>query len=74
MYVFGQFDYMYLNIYAVLFLYFNILNAPHYTQVREIVSVLDIDVLFYPCPKNGPNFRPKVAEMGGKQQFPYMVS
>ncbi|MBA0677332.1 hypothetical protein Goari_018746, partial [Gossypium aridum] len=43
------------------------------TQVREIVAVLDIDVMFYPCPKNGPNFRPKVAQMGGKQQFPYMV-
>ncbi|KHG04527.1 Glutathione S-transferase 2 [Gossypium arboreum] len=42
-------------------------------RVREIVAVLDIDVLFYPCPKNGPNFRPKVAQMGGKQQFPYMV-
>ncbi|KAH0971657.1 hypothetical protein GBA52_023813 [Prunus armeniaca] len=41
--------------------------------VREIVAVLDLDVLFYPCPKNGPNFRRKVAEMGGKQQFPYMV-
>jgi hypothetical protein len=42
-------------------------------QVREIVAVLDLDVLFYPCPKNGPNFRPKVTQMGGKQQFPYMV-
>lgn len=42
-------------------------------QVREIVSVLDLDVLFYPCPKKGPNFRPKVLQMGGKQQFPYMV-
>ncbi|XVE75962.1 hypothetical protein DITRI_Ditri12bG0134400 [Diplodiscus trichospermus] len=41
--------------------------------VREIVAVLDIDVLFYPCPKNGPDFRPKVAQMSGKQQFPYMV-
>lgn len=51
-----------------------ILNAINYIQVREIVSILDIDVLFYPCPRNGPNFRPKVAEMGGKQQFPYMVS
>ena len=34
---------------------------------------LDIDVLFYPCPKDGPNFRPKANEMGGKKQFPYMV-
>lgn len=42
-------------------------------QVREIVSILDIDVLFYPCPKDGPNFRPKANEMGGKKQFPYMV-
>ncbi|CAK7341821.1 unnamed protein product [Dovyalis caffra] len=42
------------------------------SQVREIVAVLDLDVLFYPCPKNGPTFRPKVAQMGGKQQFPYM--
>ncbi|XWS56003.1 hypothetical protein CRYUN_Cryun09bG0049100 [Craigia yunnanensis] len=41
--------------------------------VREIVAVLDLDVLFYPCPKNGPNFRPKAAQIGGKQQFPYMV-
>lgn len=44
-----------------------------FVQVREIVAVLDLDVLFYPCPRNSPNFRPKVAQMGGKQQFPYMV-
>ncbi|RWW24922.1 hypothetical protein GW17_00010762 [Ensete ventricosum] len=40
----------------------------------EIVSILDLDVLYYPCPRNGPNFRPKVLQMGGKQQFPYMGS
>lgn len=48
-------------------------NISECVQVREIVAVLDLDVLFYPCPRNGPNFRPKVAQMGGKQQFPYMV-
>ncbi|ONM04079.1 Thioredoxin family protein [Zea mays] len=42
-------------------------------QVREMVTVLDLDVLFYPCPQKGPTFRPKVLEMGGKKQFPYMV-
>ncbi|KAA0063819.1 Thioredoxin-like protein [Cucumis melo var. makuwa] len=42
-------------------------------SVREIVAVLDLDILFYPCPRNGPNFHPKVLQMGGKQQFPYMV-
>nr|CAD1838593.1 unnamed protein product [Ananas comosus var. bracteatus] len=44
-----------------------------YQLTWEIVSILDLDVLFYPCPRNGPNFRPKVLQMGGKQQFPYMV-
>lgn len=53
-----------------LFLLINILII---FQVREIVSILDLDVLFYPCPRNGPNFRPKVLQMGGKQQFPFMV-
>ncbi|XP_073052516.1 uncharacterized protein [Primulina eburnea] len=48
-------------------------SCPFCRKVREIVSVLDLDVLYYPCPKNGPNFRPKVSEMGGKKQFPYMV-
>ncbi|XP_061361930.1 uncharacterized protein LOC133305705 [Gastrolobium bilobum] len=48
-------------------------SCPFCRKVREIVAVLDLDVLFYPCPRNGPNFRPKVVQMGGKQQFPYMV-
>jgi glutathione S-transferase len=48
-------------------------GCPFCRKVREIVSILDIDVLFYPTPKNGPNFRPKAVELGGKSQFPYMV-
>ncbi|KAL4031723.1 hypothetical protein IC575_010013 [Cucumis melo] len=48
-------------------------SCPFCRKVREIVAVLDLDILFYPCPRNGPNFRPKVLQMGGKQQFPYMV-
>ncbi|KAJ6698345.1 THIOREDOXIN FAMILY PROTEIN [Salix purpurea] len=48
-------------------------GCPFCRKVREIVAVLDLDVLFYPCPQNGPTFRPKVVQMGGKQQFPYMV-
>ncbi|KAI3854060.1 hypothetical protein MKX03_030240 [Papaver bracteatum] len=48
-------------------------GCPFCKKVREIVSVLDLDVLYYPCPMNGPNFCPKVAQMGGKKQFPYMV-
>lgn len=48
-------------------------SCPFCRKVREIVAILDLDVLFYPCPRNGPNFRPKVVQLGGKQQFPYMV-
>lgn len=29
-------------------------------QVREACTLLDIDVLMYPCPKGGPTWRPKV--------------
>jgi len=29
-------------------------------QVREACTLLDIDILFYPCPKRGPTWRPKV--------------
>ncbi|KAK9156759.1 hypothetical protein Scep_003333 [Stephania cephalantha] len=48
-------------------------SCPFCRKVREIVAILDLDVLFYPCPRNGLNFRSKVAQLGGKQQFPYMV-
>uniref|UniRef100_A0A453RSG3 GST N-terminal domain-containing protein n=1 Tax=Aegilops tauschii subsp. strangulata TaxID=200361 RepID=A0A453RSG3_AEGTS len=48
-------------------------GCPFCRKVREMVSVLDLDVLYYPCPKGSPTFRPKVLEMGGKRQFPYMV-
>ncbi|CAL5387437.1 unnamed protein product [Camellia sinensis] len=48
-------------------------SCPFCRKVREIVAVLDLDVLFYPCPRNGPNFRQKVAQIGGKQLFPYMM-
>ncbi|XP_042060876.1 uncharacterized protein LOC121805153 [Salvia splendens] len=48
-------------------------SCPFCRKVREIVAVLDLDVLYYPCPRNGPNFCPKVSQMGGKQLFPYMV-
>ncbi|CAI9780223.1 unnamed protein product [Fraxinus pennsylvanica] len=48
-------------------------SCPFCRKVREIVAFLDLDVLFYPCPKNGPNFRPRAVQLGGKKQFPYMV-
>ncbi|XP_010490881.1 PREDICTED: uncharacterized protein LOC104768576 [Camelina sativa] len=48
-------------------------GCPFCRKVREMVAVLDLDILYYPCPRGSPNFRTKVKQMGGKQQFPYMV-
>jgi len=48
-------------------------GCPHCRLVREVLTELDIDARIYPCPKGGERFRPKVLEMGGKMQFPYLV-
>ncbi len=45
--------------------------VPH-MQVREAVSMLDLDVVMYPCPRDGDVWRPKVVSEGGKAQFPYL--
>ena len=48
-------------------------GCPFCRKVREALTVLNLDAVIYPCPKRGPRFRPKVVEMGGKAQFPYLV-
>ena len=47
-------------------------GCPYCKKVREAVSILDVDVIFYPCPKGSLKHRDMVMEMGGKEQFPYM--
>ncbi|HEU4533947.1 MAG TPA: glutathione S-transferase N-terminal domain-containing protein [Polyangiaceae bacterium] len=47
--------------------------CPYCRKVREALSALDLDVIVYPCPKGGERFRPKVRELGGKAQFPFLV-
>jgi glutathione S-transferase len=47
--------------------------CPYCRVVREALTELDLDATIYPCPKGGKRFRPKVAELGGKTQFPYLV-
>ena len=31
-----------------------------------------MDAIFYPCPRDGPNFRPAAIAAGGKKQFPFL--
>ena len=47
--------------------------CPFCRKVREVLTELDLEVMIYPCPKGGKRFRPRVKEMGGKTQFPYLV-
>ncbi|WNG32864.1 glutathione S-transferase [Archangium minus] len=48
-------------------------NCPFCRKVREALSLLDLEAFIYPCPKGGTRFRPRAVELGGKQQFPYLV-
>lgn len=48
-------------------------GCPHCRLVREALTELDLDARILPCPKGGERFRPKVQELGGKTQFPYLV-
>jgi glutathione S-transferase len=48
-------------------------GCPFCRKVREALSVLDLDADIFPCPKNGPRFRPEVVRRGGRAMFPYLV-
>jgi glutathione S-transferase len=47
--------------------------CPYCRLVREALTELDLDALIRPCPRGGKRFRPKVAGLGGRTQFPYLV-
>lgn len=48
-------------------------GCPFCKKVREAVTILDLDVLVRPCPKDGATWRPQAIQMGGKRQFPFLV-
>ncbi len=48
-------------------------NCPHCRLVREVLTELDLDAEIYPCPKGGQRFRGEVRELGGKEQYPFLV-
>lgn len=47
--------------------------SPYCRLVRAVLCELDLDVMIYPCPAGGKRFRPKAEQLGGKQQFPFLV-
>ena len=51
---------------------FELEACPYCKRVREAVTMLDLDVLFFPCPRGGTVYREYVKEKGGKAQFPYI--
>jgi glutathione S-transferase len=48
-------------------------SCPFCRKVREALSALDLDALILPCPPGGERFRPRVARLGGRAMFPYLV-
>ena len=46
--------------------------CPFCRKVREAINLLDLDVLVFPCPKNGTSYRPYVIATGGKAQYPFL--
>ena len=47
-------------------------GSPYCKKVREACSVLDLDVLFKPCPQGSEAFRAESRELGAKT-YPFMV-
>lgn len=56
--------------------------CPFCRKVREVLTVLDIDVMVYPCPRETmkaygvcekSRFRPEVTRQGGQLAFPFLV-
>lgn len=48
-------------------------SCPFCRRVREAASVLDLEMIVYPCPSGGERFRPTLRELGGKTQLPFLV-
>jgi glutathione S-transferase len=48
-------------------------GSPHCRIVREALTALGLDVQIYPCPRGGQRFRPQVKQLGGKEQFPFLI-
>jgi len=47
--------------------------CPYCRKVREAASVLDLELMIYPCPRGGRRFRLVASRRSGKTQFPFLV-
>jgi glutathione S-transferase len=47
--------------------------CPFCRKVREALTILDLEVMVYPCPKGGNRYRSVVQAQGGRLLFPYLV-
>jgi len=47
--------------------------CPYCRLVREALTELDLDAMIFPAPHGGKRFRPRVAKLGGRTQFPFLV-
>jgi len=47
--------------------------CPYCRLVREALTELDLDAMIFPSPHGGRRFRPRVAKLGGRTQFPFLV-
>lgn len=48
-------------------------GCPFCRRVREVITLLNLDVEIYPCPKGGTRYRPLVKNAKGKGQFPFLI-
>ena len=48
-------------------------GSPFCRRVPEVITMLNLDVEIYPCPKGGQKYRQVVKEKGGKRQFPFLI-
>ncbi|GAX74499.1 hypothetical protein CEUSTIGMA_g1948.t1 [Chlamydomonas eustigma] len=48
-------------------------GCPFCKKVREAVTILDLDVIVRPCPRDGTTWRPQAIQIGGKSMFPFLV-
>jgi glutathione S-transferase len=48
-------------------------GCPFCRRVREVLTLLNLDVQIYPCPKNGKRFRTEAIVASGESQFPLLI-